>query len=89
VYYEWAKILINDRFSRTFDWPYHACYIGRKHHKPYAHSHEQILARYGDRIVQQQPMAAVFRRAMGDHGYVARSPNLDEVLEIARYIQQT
>jgi hypothetical protein len=87
LYYEWANIVVNNRFGASFDWPYHACYVGRKARKRYAHSHEQVLGQYGRQIVHQQPMAQVFRRAMGDHGYIVRSPGLEEILEVARYIQ--
>ncbi|MFO7168405.1 MAG: ATP-grasp domain-containing protein [Chloroflexota bacterium] len=88
LYYEWANVVVNNRFDSTFDWPYHACYVGRKGSKAYAHSHEQVLERYGSRIIHHQPMAQVFHRAMGDYGYIVRSPDLEEVLEVARYIQQ-
>ncbi|HWQ12290.1 MAG TPA: carboxylate--amine ligase [Roseiflexaceae bacterium] len=88
LYYEWANVLVHGRFGSSFDWPYHACYVSRKHSKRYVHSHEQVLERYGRQIVLQQPMASVFRRAMGDHGYIVRSPDLEEVLEIARFIQE-
>ena len=86
LYYEWANLLVRDRFDARYDWPYHACYIGRKHSKRYVHSHEAALGRFGARIVHQQPMAPMFRRAMGDHGYIARAPELEDVLEVARYL---
>ncbi|MEN9936891.1 MAG: hypothetical protein RLZZ387_3470 [Chloroflexota bacterium] len=88
LYYEWANLLVRDRFDAAYDWPYHACYVGRKRAKAYVHSHEAVLGRYGGRIVHHQPMAPVFHRAMGDYGYIVRSPDLEEVLEIAHYIQQ-
>jgi hypothetical protein len=88
LYYEWANVLVRGQFDARYDWPYHACYIGRKHGKRYAHSHEAALGRFGSRIVHQQPMASVFHRAMGSHGYIARAAALEEVLEVARYLQK-
>jgi hypothetical protein len=87
LYYEWANVLVNDRFSSTYDWPYHGCYIARKSYKRYKLSHDEVLARYGARIIHHQPMAPVFHVAMGDYGYIARSPDLDEVISIARAVQ--
>lgn len=87
LYYEWANIIVRDRFTARYAWPYHACYAGRKYSKAYVLSYDEVLARFGDRIVHHQEMAGVFRRAMGDYGYIFRSPDLDEVIAIAEAIQ--
>lgn len=88
LYYEWASLLVNGRSLARFAWPYHVCYIGRKYNKSYVLSFEDVLARFGDRIVQHQSMAEVFRRAMGDYGYIVRSPDQKEILAIAEAMQE-
>lgn len=88
LYYEWANIIMNNRFAARYAWPYHVCYAGRKDHKSYAHSHSDILARYGHLVVHHQPMSDIFRRAMGDYGYLLRSPDCDEVVTAAQFIQE-
>ena len=48
----------------------------------------EILARFGQRVVHHEPISGVFSAALGDYGYLVRSPDLDEVIEMATYIQQ-
>jgi hypothetical protein len=88
LYYEWANMVVRGRFDSRYEWPAFACYVSRKHSRSYAHSHEQVLGRYGDRIIHHQPMDPMFHRAMGSYAYVVRSPDLAEVEQIAGYIQQ-
>jgi len=64
------------------------CYAGRKPLRPYALTHAEIMARFGDRIVHHQPMPDLFHRAMGAYAYLIRSPDRQEVLAIARQIQR-
>ncbi|MEM8532300.1 MAG: carboxylate--amine ligase [Chloroflexota bacterium] len=87
LYYEWANVVVNHQFTAECTWPFHACYAGRKHHRAYVSSHDDVLSQYGQHIIHHQPMSEVFRRAMGDYGYIVRSPHLDEVITIATGIQ--
>jgi len=88
LYHEWANVVVNNRFDSRFSWPYYCCYIGRKSNKPYAHSHKEILARFGQRIVHHEPISGVFSAALGDYGYLARSPDLDDILAMTDFIRQ-
>ena len=88
IYYEWANVVMHNRFSAAYARPYHCVYIGRKWTFPYTHTHEEILARYGHRIVDHQSVSGVFASALGNYGYVARSPDLEEITEIANFVQQ-
>ncbi|MGB8647896.1 MAG: ATP-grasp domain-containing protein [Anaerolineae bacterium] len=87
IYHEWANVVVNNRFDEQFHWPYHCAYVGRKWSKNYAHTHDEIMARWHDYIVQHEPISGVFSRALGDYGYLVRSPNLDEILAMATFIQ--
>ncbi len=88
IYHEWANVVVNNRFEEQFHWPYHCVYVGRKWSKNYCHTHEEVMAQWGDYIVQHEPISGVFSRALGDYGYLARSPKLDDILAIATYIQE-
>ncbi len=89
IYKEWAYIMVHNRFTDEYSRKYHACYIGRKSRRSYAHTHKEIMNRFGpNRIVQHERMSGVFSAALGDEGYLARSKNLDEILEIAHFIQE-
>jgi biotin carboxylase len=88
LYWEWANIVVNNRFVETYNTKYHCLFAGRKLDKPYAHSHAQIMDALGRLIVHHQPMSPVFRVAMGDYTYILRTPDLDEAIAGANYIQE-
>jgi hypothetical protein len=88
VYREWANVLINNRFDPIYTRPYHCCYACRRFHYDYVHSHEQIMAHFGHIIPMHQPILGAWSVALGDHGYLIRSPELAEILDLAAYIQE-
>jgi hypothetical protein len=88
IYKEWANIIVNNRFSAEYTRKYHCAYIGRKSNRCYAHSHEQILANFGPKMVHCEPVSGVFSAALGDYGYLVRSPDLSDIHEMADYIQK-
>jgi hypothetical protein len=89
VYREWANIIVFNRFMGEYSRKYHCAYIGRKTRRSYLNSHEQILAAWGEKIVHSEPISGVFSSALGDFGYLARSPELGEIYEIAAFIHRT
>lgn len=88
VYREWAHLVVHGRFEAKWSRPYHCGYVGRKDGKAYAHSHEEVVAHLGKLLVHQERIDGAFRPALGDQGYLVRSPELPAFLEAARYIQQ-
>jgi biotin carboxylase len=88
VYREWAHVVVYNRFTAQYTRPYHCCYISRKFRKSYAHTHEQIMDNYGHLIIHHEPISGIFSAALGDYGYLARSPDLDVIFEVAEYIHQ-
>jgi len=88
VYAEWAHVVVHNQFTAQYSRKYHCCYIGRKYNRNYQYSHEQVLAAFGNKIVHYEPISGVFSRALGDFGYLARSPDLEEIYKIAEYIQK-
>ena len=87
IYYEWANIILHNRFSSLYSRPYHCCYIGRKFKHAYTHSHAEVVARYHENIVAHEDISGIFSAALGNYGYLVRSPDLGEVIEMADYIQ--
>lgn len=88
IYREWANILINNRFDPIYTRPYHCLYASRRYHFQYAHSPDEIMARYGHLVADHQPILGAWSVALGDYGYVIRSPELEEVLLAAAFIQE-
>jgi biotin carboxylase len=87
IYREWANVIVHNRFTVDYNRPYHCCYIGRKFNRQYAHPHEEILSAFTDQLCHHQSISGVFSAALGDYGYLVRSPDLDEIVGIAEYIQ--
>ena len=88
IYYQWANILVNNSFTANVSRKYYCCYIGRKNHFNYAHNSNEIFHRFSDRIVYHTPINGIFSAALGDYGYLARSPSLDKVLETAYFVHE-
>jgi biotin carboxylase len=88
IYKEWANIIVHDKFTADYTRKYHCSYIGRKFNRSYAHTNEEITAAYGDKILHQEAISGIFSAALGDYGYLVRSPDLAEIHTIAQYIHQ-
>jgi hypothetical protein len=88
VYKEWASMIALGEVGGPYEGKYYTGYASRKNHKHYTHSHEDIYRAYGDKIVNYAEIEEVFSRAMGNSAYQFRSPSLEDVREIVKYIQQ-
>jgi biotin carboxylase len=88
LYWEWANIVVNNRFVEKYTRKYHGCYVGRKHNKNYVHSHEEIMEAFGHCIAHHMEMPAVFSLAMGNYAYLLRTPDLAEAIAAAEFIQE-
>jgi len=87
IYRVWADLLVTGHMETTFERKYHCCYASRKNRYTYHNSHEQIMDRFGDHMVQVASVPGVFSSALGDVGYIFRSPDLEEIKAITAYIQ--
>ncbi len=63
-------------------------YASRKDSHTYAHSHQEILDRYGERIVMAERMPDVLSGAMGNDFYTAVVPSEEAVMEFAGFVQE-
>jgi hypothetical protein len=77
IYDEYANVVVNNRFSSEVTRPYFCAYIGRRNNHAYLHSHDEALTRFNNLIVYHEPISGAFAPAIGDYGYLLRSPDLD------------
>ncbi|MGC9358065.1 MAG: ATP-grasp domain-containing protein [Anaerolineae bacterium] len=77
LYEAWANLVAHDRFESKYDRPYHCAYVGRKWHRSYCVSHEQVLRDYPELLVHHEPINPVLAPAIGEYGYLLRSPHLE------------
>ena len=89
IYRAWAQLLVTGRTDLDYSRKYHCCYASRKNSIPYRHSHDEIMARYGHNMVQVVSVPGVFGSALGDMGYIFRSPELKAIREVTAYIHET
>lgn len=89
VYKLWAEIMIHGVASFRYERKYHCCYISRKNHYNYLHSHDDIVAMYGRYIMEVGNVAEVFSTALGNLGYIFRSEDMGKVKEIIRFVHAT
>jgi hypothetical protein len=89
VYNAWASLIAGKGFPYPdYTHKYYCCYIGRKSNRSYVHTEEEILSAFKDKISHHEAISGVFSAALGNYGYIARSPELEEVLAIAKFIQE-
>ena len=89
IYNAWASVLARKGFPYPdYEHKYFCCYVGRKFNRSYAHSEQDIFLAHGDKICHHEPINGIFSRAMGDYGYLVRSLEQDEIIEIAEFIQE-
>jgi hypothetical protein len=86
IYAEYANMIVHNRFDAQVTRPYYCAYIGRKQHIPYALSHQEVLSEFRNMLVLHQTMSPVVRSALGDYGYIVRSPDLQDILRAEQTI---
>jgi biotin carboxylase len=88
VYSGWAELIVNGSADLSTTRPYHVMYVGRKKSKTYFHTHESVVATCGNFLSHHQAIDGVFSPALGNYGYILRSENLDDIINLANYIHK-
>jgi biotin carboxylase len=86
VYHLWARVMLDGTAPLDYRREYHCCYASRKNRYTYSNSHEAVMSRYGSFMVQVERVPGIFSAALGDIGYIFRSPDLEKIEEIVRFI---
>ena len=86
IYRIWAELLVHGRSEVDYQRRHHCCYASRKQGVDYVHGHEAILARWSDHLCQVDRVPGVFASALGEMGYIFRTPDLARLREIIDFI---
>ena len=87
VYQIWADMVTNDCRMLPDSGDHHWCvYASRKDWHRYVHTHEEILEKYGSRIVMCERMPELMWETMGCQMYTAHAYSEEEVSEFIRFI---
>ena len=89
LYREWANVVVNGRFDAIDHaaLPRGVRQPSRHRAGQYAMSHEDVLREFGHLVVKAARMDRVLATAMGDIGYILRSPELPPLLDAVKQIQ--
>jgi hypothetical protein len=88
MYREWANLIVGGHFEARATRPCFCAYVGRKNRHRYALGNDEILARFGDLIVHHEPINDIFSAAIGNYGFLLRSPELAAIETAAKAIHQ-
>jgi hypothetical protein len=88
MYRAWGDLLMEGRIRAQATRPYFVTWVGRKDRFQYARSGEQLRRELGPVLVHHARVEDVFARAIGNEGFILRSPNREPLLEATAVIQQ-
>ncbi|MGT2948228.1 ATP-grasp domain-containing protein [Streptococcus devriesei] len=87
IFDQYAKVVKNNQFTADVQHRYNVVYISRKANKHYAHTLEEIKAKYGHHIIDIESVPGIFAKIMGEVGILARTATMDELREIVSFAQ--
>lgn len=88
LYRLWAEVIHGYPVASVPPAKYYACYIARKSSIGYMHTHEEVLRHLQGVLLYDAPTIPLFRAAMGDHHYIIRTPDKEQMLEMAYFAQK-
>jgi hypothetical protein len=87
LYRAWADLLVHGNVAQRFERPFFVAYVGRKDRYRYALPLEEVLSRHRTLLVHHEPVNDVFSAAIGNYGFILRSPRLEDLSAAAADIQ--
>jgi len=89
VYQIWADMVcFDERRKPETDKPHCCVYAGRRDCHRYAHSHEEVLERYGDKLVMAERLPEIWSGAMGNFMYTAHADDPEAAAEMIAFVQE-
>lgn len=89
VYQIWADMITGDERKLPDSGEHFYCaYASRRDIHSYAHTHEEILSRYGNQIVMCERMPDMMVPQMGNQMYTAKVADLEAAEEFIRFVQE-
>jgi hypothetical protein len=86
-YRAWAQVVVHGSADIANERPHAVLWAGRKRERAYALSHDEVVARFGDLVMHHERVQDIFAAAIGNEGYILRSPDLEPLQAAAREIQ--
>jgi hypothetical protein len=87
-YRTWAEMVVTGQAPTVGPRLFYCIYIGRKNRISYSLSHSRVLDKYRGLIVHHERINSIFSAAIGNYGYLLRSPDLEPLIKAAEAIQK-
>lgn len=86
IYKIWADMVAFDESRTSLGEQYYCAFASRRDIYKYVHTHEEILAKYGDRMVMCERMPELFKAAMGQQMYTMKLNTKEELTEFVEFV---
>ena len=86
IYKIWADMVAFDESRTSQGEQYYCAFASRRDIYKYVHTHEEILAKYGDRMVMCERMPELFKAAMGQQMYTVKLNTKEELTEFVEFV---
>ena len=86
VYQIWADMVAFDERRKGEGEQYYCAYASRRDGKQYAHSHEEVMARYGAAVCMCERVPDALSDDLGNHAYIARFKEKKDVEVFSRFV---
>lgn len=84
----WARVAAGADFERPPARKYYCAYASRKYRFAYKYSDAEVREKLGAGLCFDEEVDAALSRVMGDRIFIFRSKSLDEILNMAKIVQQ-
>lgn len=88
VFRIWADMVAFDECRTPQGEQYICAYVGRRDGRAHAHNHDEICAKYGDRIAMAQRMPDALSSALGNMVYMAKLDDDASMQEFFKYVTE-
>ncbi len=88
VYQIWADMVAFDERRKDAGEQFYCAYAARRDVHTYAHSHQEIVERYGDALCMNDRVPAALADDLGDHAYIVRLREKKEIEPFFRFVTE-
>jgi len=89
VYQIWADMVTVDKRCQPESGDDHYCvYYGRRDGRVYKHGHDEVMAKYGDRMAMQDRIPDALSNDLGNIMYMIHARSMDEVNEFKAFLAE-
>lgn len=89
MYHLYARLVARNEFDASIERKYYCAHVGRKYGREFRHDLDEVVERCGPEFLKHEELPGIFAKALGDHAFIFRAEELDDVMEKAKFILET